>query len=130
HKSFSYDTAATCRASSSMALCPFPGSRPACAATPLTLSEYSPTPLRAVFTARLAPGSSTSTASDSRARASVIFREDLLPTSSSDTRNTVVARRFNLDELPDGLDHLRLFRFEVAQALTPVSSRCSSHGRF
>ena len=44
-----FEMAMIWRASSRMALCPLPGSRPACAATPFTLSVYSPTPLRAVF---------------------------------------------------------------------------------
>ena len=91
---FSFAIAAICRASSRMALCPLPGSSPACAATPFTFRVYSPTPLRAVFTAprRPAAGSRTRTAADSLASASVIARDELLPTSSSETRNTVTGR--------------------------------------
>jgi hypothetical protein len=75
---FSLETAMIWRASSRMALCPLPGSSPACEATPFTVSVYSPTPLRAVLTApRGAAGSSTSTAADSLASASVILREEL-----------------------------------------------------
>ena len=64
---------------------------PAWAATPCTRNLYSPTPLRAVFTAPRSPaaGSKTSTPADCFARAWVVFREEWLPTSSSETRNTV-----------------------------------------
>ncbi len=53
-----------CRASSRIALMPFPGSRPACAETPRAIISNWPTPLRLVFSAPPGnDGSNTSTAS-------------------------------------------------------------------
>ena len=68
-----------------MALAPLPGSSPACAATPWTISSNSPHPLRAVFAA---PPGSAGSMHQHRAAApgssSIRRREVPLPTSSSD----------------------------------------------
>ena len=76
-RSFNFEMAMIWRASSRMALCPLPGSRPAWGSDAFHIHVYSPTPLRAVFTAPRVPaaGSRTRTAADSRARDSVILRE-------------------------------------------------------
>ena len=73
-----------------MALTPFSGSIPACAALPIAFSANLPIPLRAVFNAPPgSDGSSTKTARHGLASDSVTVREEVLPTSSSLTSKTV-----------------------------------------
>ena len=75
-------------ASSTIALAPLPGSRPACAGMPCTSSSNSPQPFRLVFAAPPgSDGSSTSTAWLRRASSSIIARDVPLPTSSSVVHN-------------------------------------------
>src|SRR5258708_557170 len=83
-RSWNRSIAAIWAASSWMALAPLPGSSPAWAATPCTISSYSPHPLRAVFSAPPgSAGSSTRTAADRRASDSIVWRDVALPISSS-----------------------------------------------
>ncbi len=78
---------------SSIALIPFSGSIPACAAFPIAFSVNRPMPFRAVFKTPLgSEGSSTSTAVHWLASASIRARDELLPTSSSLVRRTVTGR--------------------------------------
>src|SRR5579863_8124143 len=74
---------------------PVSGFSPLCAARPVTRSSISPTPLRAVFSAPRgsAAGSSTRTASLSRASRSMSRREHSLPISSSDVHRQAISFR-------------------------------------
>ena len=79
--------------SSKIALAPFPGSRPACAAFPRTVIEKLPTPLRAVLRSPSGPseGSSTKQRSALRAKRMITRVDSWLPISSSELmKNTGV----------------------------------------
>jgi len=77
--------------SSRIALTPRSGSSPACAARPLMVIVYLPTPLRAVFNAPAGPSDGSRIRARSAARASRVMcgAESRLPISSSELRNTI-----------------------------------------
>ncbi|WFR66006.1 hypothetical protein P9139_13105 [Curtobacterium flaccumfaciens] len=83
--------ARTTRASSSTALAPPAGSRPACTSTPWMCTSKSPTPFRAVLSAPSGPADASNTSTGPgvrRTTSSMIGREPMLPTSSSPFRTS------------------------------------------
>ena len=92
--------ASTVWASSTVALTPRSGSRPAWAARPVTTTSYSDTPLRSIL--RAPPGadaSSTSAPRAPRAVSSMSAREVVEPTSSSPVTSSVTPSRSGSDAI-------------------------------